>query len=96
MKITYKGFDIEAKRERSMGGETLLYYFIFRQSDGFEVTSGFSYGTDKICDFISYLKDIADDFLEDPQAYLPKPTYEEPENYEDSYEDHINEEKESK
>jgi len=69
MKIQYKGFNIDAHREKSMGGETLLYYSIFRQSDGYEVISGFSYGTDRIQTFITYLKDIADDFLEDPQAY---------------------------
>jgi hypothetical protein len=69
MKVQYKGFNIDAHREKSMGGETLLYYSIFRQSDGFEVTSGFSYGTDRIQTFIGYLKGTVDDFLEDPQAY---------------------------
>ena len=54
-----------------MGGETALYYSIFRKSDGFEVTSGFSYGTDKIKDFVGYLKDVVDDFHLDPQAYGP-------------------------
>jgi hypothetical protein len=69
MKIFYKGFDVEAKREMSMGGEKLLFYSVFRKSDGFEVTSGFSYGTDPVRTFVQYLKGVVDDFLEDPQAY---------------------------
>ena len=71
MKVTYRGCEVDAHRARSMGGETALYYSIFRKSDGFEVTSGFSYGTDKIKDFVGYLKDIVDDFHTDPQAYGP-------------------------
>jgi len=70
MKIVYKDFDVDAHREKSMGGDTLLYYSIFRKSDGYEVTSGFSYGTDKIVDFVGYLKDWVDDFIADPQAWM--------------------------
>jgi hypothetical protein len=69
MKVFYKGFDVEAKREMSPCEEKFLFYSVFRKSDGLEVTSGFSYGTDPIRTFIKYLKDIVDDFLEDPQAY---------------------------
>jgi hypothetical protein len=69
MKVEYKGFDVDARRDRSMGGETLLYYSVFRKKDGYEVTSGFSYGTDPIPTFIKYLKDMVDDFIENPQDY---------------------------
>ena len=69
MKVEYKGFEVDAHREKSMGGETLLYYSVFRIGDGYEVTSGFSYGTDPVRTFIGFLKGTVDDFLEDPQAY---------------------------
>ena len=69
MKVTYRGCEIDAHRAKSGGGETVLYYSIFRKSDGFEVTLGLSYGTDKIKDFVGYLKDVVDDFHLDPQAY---------------------------
>ena len=74
MKVEYKGFEVDAHKEKSMGGDTLLYYSVFRKSDGYEVTSGFSYGTDPIRTFVKYLKDIANDFLEDPQAYYHQST----------------------
>jgi hypothetical protein len=69
MKVEYKGFEVDAHRDKSLGGETLLYYSVFRISDGYEVTSGFSYGTDPVRTFIGFLKGTVDDFLEDPQAY---------------------------
>jgi hypothetical protein len=73
VKVSYKGFDVDAYRSKSRGGDTLLYYSVFRQSDGYEVTSGFSYGTDKVRAFIGFLKGTVDDFLEDPQAYYRNP-----------------------
>ena len=63
MKINYKGFELDARREKSMGGDTLLYYSIFRISDGYEVTSSFTYGLDKIRDFIKEMKVYVDDFI---------------------------------
>jgi len=63
MKVVYKGFEISAEREKSMGGDVLLYYSIFRLSDGYEVESNFTYGSDKIRDFIGYLKGHVDEFL---------------------------------
>ena len=33
MKVVYKGFEINAEREKSMGGDVLLYYSIFRIKD---------------------------------------------------------------
>ena len=69
MKVEYKGFEVDAHREKSMGGDTLLYYSVFRIGDGYEVTSGFSYGTDPVRTFVGFLKGTVDDFLEDPQAY---------------------------
>ena len=66
MKVIYKGFEIEAHREKSMGGDTLLYYSIFRQADGWEMTSGFTYGSDRVQTFVKYLKERVDNFIKDP------------------------------
>jgi len=52
MKVLYRGFEIDAHREESMGGDHLLYYSIFRKDDGWEMTSGFTYGTDRVQTFI--------------------------------------------
>lgn len=69
MKVEYKGFDIEASREKSMVGDTLLFYSVFRQSDGYEVAYGYSYGNDRIPTFIKHLKGVVDDFIKDPEPY---------------------------
>lgn len=60
MKTTYRGHEINATRERSMGGDDLLYYSIFRISDGFECASGFSYDESPVPTYIKYMKERID------------------------------------
>ena len=67
MKVLYRGFEVDAHREKSMGGDTLLYYSIFRESDGWEMTSGFSYGTDRVQTFIKYMKERVDNYILHPE-----------------------------
>ena len=50
------------------------------------MTLGLSYGTDKIKDFVGYLKDVVDDFHLDPQAYGPT-IIESKETEEESYDE---------
>ena len=69
MRIEYRGFEIEAKRERSLGGDVLLYYSIFRLSDGWEFETDFSTGSDSIRSMIGYLKEHVDDWYKNPQDY---------------------------
>lgn len=79
MKINYKGCEIEVKREKCLAGYDLIYYNIF--DDGFEVTSGFSEGEDKVRDFANDLKNIVDDYREHPQDYDDDYVYGENELY---------------
>lgn len=44
MKLSYKGFEIDARRDGSCSGESTVYYSIFRESDLYEVDSGFEGG----------------------------------------------------
>lgn len=67
MKTSYKGFEIEAKRDQS--GFELLYFSIFRESDGWEFRSSFTDGDDTEEAMIGYLKGHVDDYLENPQDY---------------------------
>jgi hypothetical protein len=67
VKVLYKGFEIDAHREESMGGDRLLYYSIFRESDGWEMTSGFTYGSDRVQTFIKYLKEWVDNYILHPE-----------------------------
>jgi hypothetical protein len=67
MKIVYKGFEVDAHREMSMGGDRLLYYSVLRKSDGWEMTSGFTYGSDRVQTFIKYLKQRIDNYFLHPE-----------------------------
>lgn len=67
MKINYKGCEIEVTREKCLGGWNELFYSVF--DDGFEVTSGFSEGNDKIKDFANGLKNLVDDYRKNPEDY---------------------------
>lgn len=72
MKASYRGYDIDVHRERSMGGDILVYYSIFRRSDGYEATSGFSTGDDTIKDFIGMMKERVDNELAEADPWEEK------------------------
>jgi hypothetical protein len=60
MKTTYKGHEIDVRREQSMGGDDLLYYSIFRVSDGYECTSGFTTDSSTPAEYTGYMKERID------------------------------------
>lgn len=68
MKIIYKGFEIEAKRDRCLGGWDVVAYSVF-SSGGYEVTSGVSDADDPIRIYIRDLKALVDEYLEFPERF---------------------------
>ena len=66
MKVNYRGFDVDAHREKCMAGYPLLYYSVFRKSDGYELTSGYTEGSDTVREYIGYMKDRVDEFIKNP------------------------------
>lgn len=58
MKRSYKGFELDAKRERSLGGEVFIYFSIFRERDQYEVTSGCEGGD--VRDTMKWMKAMVD------------------------------------
>lgn len=60
MKTVYRGHELEAKRERCLGGWDLLYYSIFRVSDGYECDSGFTSDESPVRTYIGYMKERVD------------------------------------
>jgi len=63
MKVSYKGHEIEAKRDKCLGGWSQLYYTIYRKSDGYECVCDFEDSEEKIRDMIDMLKSRVDDEL---------------------------------
>jgi len=72
MKKQYKGFEIEVTREKCMAGYPLLYYSVFRCSDGWELISGYEDSAETIPEMIASMKNIVDDFYENHQEYDKK------------------------
>lgn len=69
MKVNYKGFEIEVKRENCMAGYPLVYFSIFRISDGWEIANGFYDTADTVREVIKDMKVQVDDYLENPSDY---------------------------
>lgn len=60
MKTVYRGYEIDVRRSRCMGGWPMLYYSIFRVSDGYECTSGFTEDTSPVRTYVGYMKERVD------------------------------------
>ncbi len=69
MKSIYRGFEIEVYRERCMAGYPLVYYSIFRISDGWEFDSGFYDTADTVREMIKDMKAKVDHYLKNPSDY---------------------------
>ena len=67
MKTIYRECEIEATREKCLGGYDMLFYSIF--DDGFEVTSGSSESSESVKEFIKGLKEVVDDYREHTEEY---------------------------
>ena len=67
-KVSHRGHEITVTREKSMMGEETLFYAIFRESDGFECTSGHSSGDESVGQMVEIMKERVDNELaeEDP------------------------------
>ena len=63
MKGQYRGCNIEVRR----CDEGFLTFAVF--DDGYEVTSGFTNGSDTVRDYFSYMKSVVDDYKEHPEDY---------------------------
>jgi hypothetical protein len=62
MKVNYKGFELEAKREKCMAGYPLLYFTIYQ--DGYEHVCNFEDSAETVQSKIKDLKAWVDDFID--------------------------------
>lgn len=69
MKTSYRGFEIETKREQCLAGYSLSYYSICRQSDGWGMACDYSEGNDTVRSMVGHLKRWVDDYYENPGEY---------------------------
>ena len=64
MKIKYRGFELEVKKERSLGGDYPLYITAYRLEDGYEYISEYEYSEEKVKDRMDSLKNNIDDYYD--------------------------------
>ena len=60
MKQIYRGHEIDVRRERSLGGDVLLYFSVFRVSDGYECESNFTTGGETVRQYVRYMRERID------------------------------------
>lgn len=87
MKVLYRGFEIDCHREKCMAGYELLYFTVYRKSDGYELICDFTSGSDTVRDFVGYMKNRVDGFITDPTEEVLKDSFN-AENYDQVIEEH--------
>lgn len=70
MKVSHRGHEIIVDRSESMTGEELLYYSVFRESDGYECLSSFEDSEETIGDKVQQLRDRIDNELEEADPWM--------------------------
>jgi hypothetical protein len=62
----HRGFAIDVHRSRSLGGDEVTYYSVFRVRDRREMTSGFTCGEDSPDYLAQLFAERVDEFLRAP------------------------------
>lgn len=60
MKVIYRGHEIDVHRAKCLGGWPMLYFSVFRVSDGYECLTSFTEGADTVRDYVGYMKERID------------------------------------
>ena len=68
----YKGYEIEVKREMSMGGDEFLYFTITRESDGYLCEGDFTDEEATVREFIGYMKERIDNEHKEEDPWMEK------------------------
>lgn len=69
IKVLYRGFEIEVRREAAMGGWENLYFSVVRQDDGRIMTDSFTEGSDDEHDFLAYIKKRVNRWCDHPELF---------------------------
>lgn len=72
MKVVHRGHEIDVTRSRCLAGYALLYYSIFRASDGYECMSGYEDSAEKVRDKIKQLCERVDNELKEADPWMEK------------------------
>jgi hypothetical protein len=65
MKGSYRGCEIDVERDK---GCDILFFSIFTEDDGYEITSGFYDSADTVRSIYKDMKHIVDDYKDNPNS----------------------------
>ncbi len=63
MKVTYRGFEIEASRNRTLGGWSAVQFYIMRVTDGYILVEDHTEASDPVHSIIKGLKGRVDEAI---------------------------------
>lgn len=70
MKVKYRGFEIDVRREKCMGGWSQVYFSVYGLTNDLPcLADGFEDSADSVRDHMKWMKARVDDFYENPQDY---------------------------
>lgn len=70
MKITYRGYELEVKRENCLGGWSQLYFSAYPVDANKPVLAdGFSDTSDTVKTYMQILRERVDDYYQHPEDY---------------------------
>jgi hypothetical protein len=75
MEVEYKGYKLKAEREDCMAGYELLYFSIYRISDGYECVANFEDSAETIEDKIEQLKERVDNEHKEDVPWMEREEY---------------------
>lgn len=66
--VVYRGHEITVERKKTLGGDSGLFFSVFRVSDQFECDSGFQYDGNSL-KLMAHLQARIDEELEKPEPW---------------------------
>lgn len=72
MEVIHRGHKIVVNREKCLAGYSLLYYSIFRVSDGYECLSSYEDSAETVRDMVKMMKDRVDNELQEADPWMEK------------------------
>jgi hypothetical protein len=70
MKAHHRGYEINVTREKCLGGWSMLYYSILRESDGWVVVESFEDSGHTVRELVRYMKERIDAELAEDDPWM--------------------------
>jgi hypothetical protein len=70
VKVKYRGFEIDVRREKSMGGDVNVYFSVYGLTSGLPcLADSFENSADLVRDYVKWMKARVDEYHANPAMY---------------------------